>query len=66
MYRPEGWKKGIKVVDDKKRYTGKDLNTIYEAGADAECDGIIKAIESMPHGTTHCDILRVLRGEDES
>ena len=33
--RPEGFKKCIEVRDDVKRYTGADLNKVYEAGADA-------------------------------
>lgn len=63
MYRPEGWnnKYPSQAEDGYEHLT--EAYYAYEAGA--ECDGIIKKIESMPQGTTHCDILRVLRGEDE-
>ena len=66
MYRPEGLDNPYKKPIRDGVTWNKEVVDAFEAGADAECNGIIKKLESMPHGTTHCDILRVLRGEDES
>lgn len=43
--RPKDWKKGIEVRDDEKRYTGTDLNKMYEAGADAMLEGLKKELD---------------------
>ena len=40
MYRPDGWRTCIKIRNDEKRYTSKELCQVYEAGADAMLKGL--------------------------
>ncbi|KKL57333.1 hypothetical protein LCGC14_2236470 [marine sediment metagenome] len=53
MFRPEGWRNGIKG-SGRKVYTTDDLNLMYEAGADAMLTALSR----------NCDVLSELDGDD--